>query len=274
MVTREADAVRRMLIASTHRNVLFFTDRGRVFRLKCYEIPRESSRTARGIPVVNLLSIEVKERVTAVITAPESVEDKFLVSATRNGEVKKTSLAEFSSVRSSGLIAMDLEQGDELVRARVVKADDQIVLVTESGQSIKFSVARLRAASRTSGGVRGIRLAPGDSVVGMEVAVPDAHLLVISSNGFGKRTPFKSYPLQDRGGGGVRTFKVVSKTGRVVAARVVYPSDELMLISAKGIVIRTSVESIPIQGRGTQGVAVMRVEQGDSVASIGCLSKE
>ena len=274
MVTRETDAVRRMLIASTHRNLLFFTDRGRVFRLKCYEIPRESSRTAKGIPIVNLLSIDVKERVTAVIIAPESVEDKFLVSATRNGEVKKTSLSEFSSVRSSGLIAMDLEQGDELVRARVANADDQVVLVTESGQSIKFSVAKLRTASRTSGGVRGIRLAPGDSVVGMEVAVPDAHILVISSNGYGKRTPFKAYPLQHRGGGGVRTFKVVAKTGRVVAARVVYPSDELMLISAKGIVIRTSVESIPVQGRATQGVGVMRMEQGDWVASIGCLSKE
>ncbi len=274
MVTREADAVRRMLIASTHHNLLFFTDRGRVFRLKCYEIPRESSRTARGIPVVNLLSIDVKERVTAVITASELVQDRFLVTATRKGEVKKTSLAEFSSVRSSGLIAMDLEQGDELVRARVAVADDQVVLVTESGQSIKFSVAKLRGASRTSGGVRGIRLAPGDSVVGMEVAVPDGDLLVMSSNGFGKRTPFRLYPLQHRGGGGVRTFKVVAKTGRVVAARVVYPSDELMLISAKGIVIRTSVESIPVQGRGTQGVAVMRVEQGDSVASIGCLSKE
>jgi len=177
-------------------------------------------------------------------------------------------------VRSSGLIAMDLEQGDELVRAQVAGVDDQVVLVTENGQSIKFSVAKLRTASRTSGGVRGIRLAPDDSVVGMEVAVPEGQLLVISASGFGKRTPFKTYPLQHRGGGGVRTFKVVSKTGRVVAARVVYSTDELMLVSANGIVIRTSVESIPTQGRGTQGVAVMRVEEGDSVASISCLSKE
>ncbi len=274
MVTREMDDVRRMLIASTHQNLLFFTDRGRVFRLKCYEIPRESSRTAKGIPIVNLISIDVKERVTAVITAPDSIEDKFMVVATRNGEVKKTSLSEFASVRSSGLIATDLEPGDELVRAKVASADDHVLLVTENGQSIKCSVAKLRTASRTSGGVRGIRLAPGDSVVGMEIAVPDGQILVITANGSGKRTPFKAYPLQHRGGGGVRTFKVVAKTGKVVAARVVYPSDELMLISAKGIVIRTTVESIPIQGRGTQGVAVMRVDDGDSVASIGCLSKE
>jgi DNA gyrase subunit A len=274
MVTRETDDVRRMLIASTHQNLLFFTDRGRVFRLKCYQIPRESSRTAKGIPIVNLIAIDTKERVTAVITPPASVEDKFMIVATRNGEVKKTRLSEFASVRSSGLIAMDLEPGDVLVRAQVANNDDQVLLVTKRGQSIKFAVAKLRTASRTSGGVRGIRIAPDDSVVGMEVAVTDGHILVMSSNGSGKRTPFKAYPLQHRGGGGVRTFKVVEKTGEVVAARIVYPSDELMLVSNKGIVIRTTVESIPVQGRDTQGVAVMRVEPGDAVASIGCLSKE
>jgi len=274
MVTREADYVKRMLVASTHHYLLFFTDRGRVFRLKCYAIPRETSRTAKGIPIVNLLSIETKEQVTAMIIMPESVEDKFLVAATLKGEVKKTKLSEFRSVRSSGLIAMDLEPGDELVRAQVGDADDHVIVVTESGQSIKFAIAKLRTASRTSGGVRGIRLAPGDSVNGMEVAIPDGQMLVISEYGFGKRTPFESYPLQHRGGGGVRTFKVVPKTGKVVCARLVLPSDELMLISAKGIVIRTAVESIPTQGRDTQGVTVMRVEKGDSVASISCLGKE
>ena len=274
MVTRETDYVRRMLIASTHEYLLFFTERGRVFRLKCYAIPRETSRTAKGLPIVNLISIEAKEQVTAVITMPESVEDKFMVVATRNGEVKKTRLSEFAAVRSSGLIAMDLEPGDELVRAQVAGADDQVLIVTEAGQSIKFSVAKLRTASRTSGGVRGIRLAPGDSVVGMEIAVPDGEMLVMSAYGFGKRTPFKSYPLQHRGGGGVRTFKVVEKTGRVVAARIVHLTDELMLVSANGIVIRTTVDSISTQGRDTQGVTVMRVEEGDVVASIGCLGKE
>jgi DNA gyrase subunit A len=274
MVTRETDYVRRMLIASTHQYLLFFTDRGRVFRLKCYAIPRETSRTAKGLPIVNLISIETKEQVTAVITMPESVEDKFLVVATKKGEVKKTCLSEFAAVRSSGLIAMDLEAGDELVRAQVAEADDHVLIVTEAGQSIKFSVAKLRTASRTSGGVRGIRLAQDDSVVGMEIAVPDGQMLVMSAQGFGKRTPFKSYPLQHRGGGGVRTFKVVEKTGKVVAARIVQPTDELMLVSAKGIVIRTTVESISIQGRDTQGVTVMRAEEGDSVASIGCLGKE
>jgi DNA gyrase subunit A len=274
MATREADAVRQILVASTHHNLLFFTDRGRVFRLKCYEIPRESSRMAKGIPVVNLIAADAKEKVTEVLSVSSFEDDRFLIVATRNGEVKKARLAAYSSVRSSGLIAMDLEKGDDLVAAKVARAGDQVILVTERGQSIKFSVGQLRLASRTSGGVRGVRLAPGDRVVGMETVDPDACLFVISTSGFGKRTLLKNYPSQKRGGSGVRTFKVVPKTGRLVASRLVYPTQELMLISAKGIVIRTGVDGIPIQGRDTQGVTVMRMEPGDKVASIGLLAKE
>jgi DNA gyrase subunit A len=274
METKEADNVRQLLVTSTHHNLLFFTDRGRVFQLKCYDIPRESSRTAKGLPVVNLLSIETKERVTAVVAITSFSEDKFLVIATIKGEVKKTSLAEFSSVRSSGLIAMDLEQGDELISARLAGADDQVILVTESGQSIKFAVSALRAASRTSGGVRGIRIAAGDRVVAMDITDPEAYLFAISANGFGKRTELNAYPLQARGGSGVRTFKVIPKTGKVVGASVVHPHQGLMLISAKGIVIRTTLDDIPSLGRDTQGVSVMKVEPGDKVASFSCLLRE
>jgi len=274
METKEADTVRQLLIASTHHNLLFFTDRGRVFQLKCYDIPRESSRTARGMPIVNLISIDTKERVTAIVAITAFSEDKFLVIATSRGEVKKTSLAEFSSVRSNGLIAMDLEQGDELISARLAGADDQVILITETGQSIKFAVSDLRTASRTSGGVRGIRVAADDRVVAMDVVDPEAHLFVISAYGFGKRTPLDSYPLQARGGSGVRTFKVVEKTGKVIAASVVYPRQGLMLISAKGIVIRTTIDDIPIIGRDTQGVSVMKVEPGDKVASFSALLRE
>jgi DNA gyrase subunit A len=274
METKEMDTVRQLLVASTHHNLLFFTDRGRVFQLKCYDIPRESSRTARGMPIVNLLSIDTKERVTAIVAITTFSEDKFLVIATSKGEVKKTNLAEFSSVRSNGLIAMDLEQGDELIAARLAGADDQVILITESGQSIKFAVSDLRAASRTSGGVRGIRVAAEDRVVAMDVVDPEAHLFVISAYGFGKRTPLDSYPLQARGGSGVRTFKVVEKTGKVIAASVVYPRQGLMLISAKGIVIRTTIDDIPIIGRDTQGVSVMKVEPGDKVASFSALLRE
>jgi DNA gyrase subunit A len=196
------------------------------------------------------------------------------VIATIKGEAKKTSLAEFSSVRANGLIAMDLEQGDELIAARLAGAEDEVIFVTEGGQSIKFAVSDLRAASRTSGGVRGIRVASDDRVVGMEVVDPDACIFVISAHGFGKRTLLKAYPLQARGGSGVRTFKVVAKTGKVIAASLVYPHQGLMLISAKGIVIRTSIDDIPILGRDTQGVTVMKVEPGDQVASFSCFSKE
>jgi DNA gyrase subunit A len=274
METREADTVRQLLVASTHDNLLFFTDRGRVFQRKCYEIPRESSRTAKGIPIINLISLDTNERVTAVLAISAFSEDKFLIFATRKGEVKKTSLTEFTTVRSSGLICMGLEKGDELIAVRLAGAKDQVIMVTENGQSIKFKVAELRNASRTSGGVRGIKLVPGDRLVDMSVVIPDAYLFVISAYGFGKRTLLKAYPTQARGGIGVRTFKVVQKTGKVVGALVVRGSQELMLISSKGIVIRTPVSGIPAMGRDTQGVIVMKVEPGDRVASISSLIKE
>ena len=274
METRETDTVRQLLVASTHDNLLFFTDRGRVFQRKCYEIPRESSRTAKGMPIINLISMDTNERVTAVLAISEFSEDKFLIFATRKGEVKKTGLTEFATVRSSGLISMGLEKGDELIAVRLAGVKDQVIMVTENGQSIKFKIAELRTASRTSGGVRGIKLVPGDKLVDMSVVIPDAYLFIISAYGFGKRTLLKSYPSQARGGSGVRTFKVVPKTGKVVAAPVVRGSQELMLISTKGIVIRTPVSGIPAMGRDTQGVTVMKVEPGDRVASISSIIKE
>lgn len=274
MATREADDVQRLVVASTHHQMLFFTDRGRVFRLKCYDIPRESSRVAKGIPIVNLISADAKERVTDFICVPEFEKDKFLVVVTRNGEVKKSKLSGYASVRSSGLITMDLEQDDRLVSARIMSPGEQVILVTERGQSIKFAISELRTASRTSGGVRGIRLAAGDAVIGMGVASPDAYMFVITANGFGKRTLLKNYPQQRRGGGGVRTFRLVPKCGKVVSARVVHPGEELLLISARGIVIRTSSEGIPVQGRDTQGVSVMRMDSGDKVVSIGALARD
>lgn len=274
METRETDTVRQLLVTSTHHYLLFFTDRGRVFQLKCYDIPRESSRTAKGLPIVNLLSMDPKERVTALVAVSNFAEERFLLIATIKGEVKKTSLSEFSSVRSNGLIAMDLEQGDELIAAQLAAADDEVILITEKGQSIRFAVSDLRNASRTSGGVRGIRLASGDRLVSMDVVDPEAAIFVISANGYGKRTLLKAYPLQARGGSGVRTFKVVPKTGKVIAAGLVYPHQGLMLISAKGIVIRTTIDDISILGRDTQGVSVMKVEPGDQVAAFSCISKE
>jgi len=276
MVTREADAVRLLTVADTHDSLLFFTSRGRVFSLKCYEVPADITRTAKGTAVINLFPITDDERVTAMVAVSDFKPDAYLLMATSGGEVKRTSLGNFVSVRSSGLIAMDLAEGDELVAACLASAQDDILLVTQKGQSIRFAVSELRVSSRTSGGVCGIRLASGDRVVGMDVAYPDDFLLVVTTGGFGKLTPISYYPRQHRAGSGVRTFKITEKTGEVAAARVVSQSHQVMIISADGIVTRTPVrekdprQGITIQGRDTQGVRLMRLGKGDRVVATAC----
>ena len=241
MVTREADAVRLLAVADTHDNLLFFTNRGKVFNLKCYEIPADSSRTAKGMAIVNLFPITENERITAMVVVSDFKPDVYLLLATCRGEIKKTTLDNFAAVRSSGLITMDLEEGDELVAAGLATLRDDIIFVTQKGQTIRFAISSLRAASRTSGGVRGIRLAAVDQVIGMDIAYPDALLLVITSRGLGKLTPIGDYPRQHRTGRGVRTFNIIEKSGDVTAAEVVSLSDQLMIISADGIVERTPV---------------------------------
>jgi len=263
---REGDAVRHVRVADTHDNLLFFTDRGKVYQLRTHELPDES-RQARGIPIINLIYLEQGEQVTAMVVA-RGGDQEYLVLATELGEVKKTALAEYASVRRNGLITMDLEPGDALVAARLARDQDQAVLITARGQGLRFPVRQLRAASRQSGGVRGIRLAKGDRVVGMDVASPGGQLLVVSAQGFGKRTVVEEYPTQSRGGQGVQTFRPNDKTGPLVAVRLVEPRQELMIISRNGIVLRTPVDSIALQGRATMGVTLMDVDPGDRVASI------
>ncbi|MBA7505606.1 DNA gyrase subunit A [subsurface metagenome] len=276
MVTREADAVNLLVVADTHDELLFFTNWGKVFRLKCYEIPDSSSRTAKGTAVINLFPVADNERVTAMVSVTDFKPDAYLLMATHRGEIKKTPLDRFASVRSSGLIAMDLEEGDELVAARLATDKDDVILVTAKGLSIRFTVASLRASSRTSGGVRGIRLATDDRVVSMVIAYPDAFLLVVTTGGFGKLTPIGNYPRQHRAGNGVRTFKLTEKTGDVTAARSVTQSEQVMIVSAGGIIINTPVKEedprrgITTQGRSTQGVKLMKLDPGDKVVSLAC----
>ncbi len=280
MVTREADAVRILAVADTHDNLLFFTNKGKVFNLKCYEIPADSSRTAKGMAIVNLFPITEGERVTAMVIVRGFKPDTYLLQVTRRGEIKKTSLDNFASVRSSGLIAMDLEEGDELVAAGLATDQDDVILVSQKGQSIRFRTSSLRASSRTSGGVRGIRLAPDDQVIGMDVSYPDAFLLIITSGGYGKLTPIAEYPRQHRAGSGVRTFKLTEKTGGIAAARLVSVSQQLMIISADGIVTRTPVrekdprKGITSQKRSTQGVRLMRLAPNDRIVAIALLDTE
>ncbi|MFC1941171.1 DNA gyrase subunit A [Chloroflexota bacterium] len=278
MVTRENDAVRLLVVADTHDNLLFFTNSGRVFSLKCYEVTAGSSRTAKGTAVINLFPIIEDETVTDLVSVTDFTPDTYLLMATRHGEIKKTALDRFASVRSNGLIAMDVEKGDELVSARLATAQDDVILVTQKGQSIRFAVSSIRTSLRTSGGVCGIRLASDDRVVSMEVASPDAFLLVVTAKGFGKLTPVSQYPRQHRAGSGVRTFKLNEKTDEVAAAKLVSPSHQVMIISADGIVIRTPVKEkdpkkgITIQGRSTQGVKLMRLGEGDKVVAATCFS--
>jgi DNA gyrase subunit A len=215
-----------------------------------------------------------------MVALPDFAPGSYLLMATRLGEVKKTTADNFAAVRSSGLIAMDLEGGDELVAARLATDKDDMLLVTQGGQSIRFAISDLRAASRTSGGVRGIRLNATDQVVGMDVIRPKGYVLVVTSGGFGKLTPVEAYPKQHRAGGGVRTFKLVEKIGKVVAAEVVSLAQQLMIITAEGIVIQTPVkekdprQGISIQGRSTQGVKLMKLDPGDSVVAIASFEKE
>src|SRR3990172_1633661 len=267
MKTREDDAVRHLLVTDTHDNLLFFTDRGRCFQIKAYELP-DAARTARGIPLINLVSVDQREWVTAVVRLPKDLARDYMVMGTKLGEVKKSPLKYFANVRRGGLNAMDLEAADELVSVKLAGEEDHALVVTAQGKSLRFSVRALRSASRQSGGVRGGRLAQGDRVVALDIARPDEAMLVVTSQGFGKRTPVADYPLQGRGGQGVITFKTTPKTGELVSARMVNPSQELMLISTNGIVLRTAVEQISMQGRPTQGVTLMDVEEGETVAAV------
>lgn len=269
MATREDDAVRQLLVTHSHDSLLFFTDRGRVFRLKVYELP-DTSRTAKGEHLINLISIEQRERVTAIVSAPKGVSHDFMLVATQKGEIKKTAMEEFEVVRRQGLIAMDLEDDDELIGAKLASTDDNILLISAQGQAIRFTVAELRSASRTSGGVRGIRLAAAnDKVVSLNLTPENSELLVVTEYGYGKCTPIDDYPRHSRGGSGVITLKVTEKNGRVTAARIITEKDsDLMIISAGGVVIRMDVANIIRGGRATQGRMMMNLGEGDTVVAV------
>ena len=266
MTTRESDAVRHLWVCDTHDSLLLFTASGRVYSLKGYEVP-EGSRTARGIPVVNLVEIEPADRVTAAVVVTDFSRDS-LVLATAAGDVKRTPLEQFASVRRAGLIAMRLGSGDELIGARAASDRDDALLVGSHGQAIRFTVGTLRVASRASGGVRGMRLPRGASVIALVVASDGDDLLVVSERGGGKRTPIGEYTTQGRGGSGVVTFRVSDRSGPLRVARVVRDEQELMLVSREGIVLRTRADLVSQQGRLTQGVSVMAVGEGDAVASL------
>lgn len=271
--TREEDFVEKLFITSTHHYILFFTNKGKVYRLKAYQIP-EAGRQAKGTAIVNLLELAGDEKVSAVIPIAEYREGLYLVMATRNGLVKKTRLSEYDNIRKGGLLAVSLRENDELIDVRLTDGEKDIILVTREGMSIRFRESDVRPLGRVAQGVKGITLEEGDWVVGMATSREDSTLLVVTENGFGKRTELEEYKTQIRGGKGILTYRVTEKTGKVIGVKLVYETDEIMLISYDGTLIRMKVSDISILGRATQGVTLMRTAEGNTVVSIARIETE
>jgi DNA gyrase subunit A len=267
MMTKEEDFVEHLFSASAHDYILFFTERGIVHWLRAYEIP-EGSRQAKGKALVNLLSIPQNDRVAALIRVREFSEGRFVILATEHGVVKKTALPAFSRPRKGGIIAINVDEGDRLINAKLTEGHNEILLATSGGQSIRFSEEDVREMGRSARGVRGISLREGDKVVALEIVDDTAALLVVAEKGFGKRTEFSQFRRQSRGGKGIIAMKTGEKNGLVVSAISVGQDDELMMITANGMMVRTAVKEISTIGRATQGVRVVRLEDGDRVSSV------
>lgn len=276
IATREEDFVKQIFTASTHDTILFFSNKGKLYRLRGYEIP-EAGRTARGTAIVNLLSLDSGEKISAVIPISNFAEGKYLLMATKNGLIKKTALTEYNSVRKTGLQAITLKEDDELITVRLTDGEDNIVLVTEQGMCITFDEKDVRPVGRTAQGVIGIRLGEEDKVIGMESVISgnkNATLLAITENGFGKRTELDEYRVQNRGGRGVITYKVTPKTGKIVGIRIATDDEDVMLITDSGTIIRLKVAEVSVLGRATQGVTLMRTNDGGKVVSIETIDPE
>lgn len=271
MTTKEDDFVENVLITSTHSDVLFFTNKGRVYKKRAYEVP-DAGRTAKGTNIINLIPIEQDERIETVLTIADEIREGYLFMATKKGLVKKTHLSEFKNLRKNGLIAISLREGDELLKVKVTRGDADIVIVSEHGNAIKFNEQDVRAMGRTAAGVKSMNLRDDDIAVCMDIAVDDEDLLVISENGFGKRTPLVEYKIQNRGGVGLITYKISEKTGKVVGATVCKAEDELMLINTSGVAIRINVSDVSVTSRATMGVRLMRTSDEERIAAIAKIS--
>ena len=274
IATREEDFVKEIFTASTHDTILFFSNKGKLYRLRGYELP-EAGRTARGTAIVNLLSLDAGEKVSAIIPIQNFAEGKYLLFATKNGLIKKTALTEYNSARKTGLQAINLKDDDELIDVRLTDGEDNVVLVTREGMCITFDEKDVRPVGRVSQGVIGIKLDDEDCVIGMESIIngSKATLLAITENGFGKRTELEEYRVQTRGGKGVITYKITPKTGKIVGIRIVEENDDVMLITDTGTIIRLNVKDISVLGRSTQGVTLMRTNEG-KVVSIEKITEE
>ncbi|MBE7012061.1 MAG: DNA gyrase subunit A [Ruminococcaceae bacterium] len=273
MQTKEEDFVEKMFVSSTHAHILFFTDKGRMYRIKAYEIP-ECGRTAKGTPIVNLIPLESDEKISATIPVREYAEGRYLIMATKQGVVKKTDLMEYENAPKAGKIAIRLDEGDVLIKVEMTDGNADIFLGTHKGKMIRFSEEDARPMGRVSRGVRGIKLEDGDYVVGMSINREGGKVLVISENGFGKRTEMDEYKLQARGGKGTTTYKISAQTGDVSGFSVVTEDDDIILITSEGVIIRMGCEEISTFGRVTKGVRLMRLGEGVKIVSGSEIAKE
>ncbi|NRD77428.1 DNA gyrase subunit A [Bacillus sp. BRMEA1] len=275
MGTNEDDFVEHLITTSTHDTILFFTNKGKVYRSKGYEIP-EFSRTAKGIPIINLLGVEKGEWVNAIIPIEEFVDDWYLFFTTKEGISKRSPLSSFANIRNNGLIALGLREGDELISVRLTDGSKHIIIGTKGGMLIRFPETDVRSMGRTATGVKGITIDEGDEVVGMEVLEEDNDILIVTKNGYGKRTPASEYRIQGRGGKGIKTCHITEKNGDIVSVRAVTGEEDLMLITASGVLIRIDVAGISQMGRNTQGVKLITIKENDNdfVATVAKVEKE
>lgn len=266
MGTRDDDLVQHMFVTHSHSTLLFFSNKGKVYRLKAYEVP-ELGRTAKGTPVINLIQIDQEERIEAVIPVKEFTPNQFLFFVTAEGVVKKTALSEFENIRRNGLFAINLRDGDDLVGVRLTDGDQEVIMGTRHGMSIRFHESDVREMGRSATGVKGITLGEGDRIIDMDIVVPDSYVMIVTENGYGKRTPIDEYRIQSRGGKGIKTLSLTEKKGEVVAHKVVSENEDLMIATQSGVVIRIKVADISIMGRYAQGVRLIRVDE-DEVSAV------
>ena len=267
MQTIENDYIEELLMTSTHDFMMFFTNYGRIYGLKAYEIP-EAGRNARGVAIVNLLSLMPGEKISALIPVEKYDESQYLFMATKSGIVKKTSIKEYRNIRKTGLIAINLKDDDELIEVKLTNNERDVFLVTKQGQCIRFNEKDVRTTGRSTMGVRGINLSMGDEVVAMQLDCQGEYLMIVSENGLGKRTRIDEFKCQNRGGKGVLCYKITEKTGNVVGVKSVNEENELMMITTEGVIIRFAVSSVSNLGRVTSGVKLINMDEDISVASI------
>ncbi|STY44701.1 DNA gyrase subunit A [Listeria grayi] len=273
MSTHEDDFVEHLVAASSHDTLLFFTNTGKVYRAKGYEIP-EYGRTAKGIPLINLLGIESQEQVNAVINVSEFTENSHLFFTTKHGVVKRTDISQFAKIRQSGLRAVDLRENDELISVQITDGNKNIIIATKQGQSIYFPENNIRVMGRTAAGVRGIRLREDDEVIGMEILEDDQKVLIVTEKGYGKQTPAAQYPLRNRGGMGVKTVTITEKNGNLVAMKTVSGEEDIMLMTVSGVMIRFEIGTVSQTGRSAMGVKLIRLDENEKVATVAKVPKE